>query len=96
MSGDRLPPARDDEHGARLALRTMAGWFAEDADGVPFRFDPENDLALAYDTDPPRRVPVDFRISESVPIGEDEFRSLVKRARRQLRDFELGLVPHAP
>src|SRR5437763_1544409 len=71
----------DDEHAARLALRTMAGWFAEDADGVPFRFDPENDLALAYDTDPPRRVPVDFRISESVPIDEDEFRNLVKAAR---------------
>jgi hypothetical protein len=29
---------------------TMAGWYAEDADGVPFRFDPETGAALAYDT----------------------------------------------
>jgi hypothetical protein len=63
---------------------------------VPFRFFPETDVALAYDTDPPRQVPVDFRISESVPIDEDEFWRLVKRARRQLRDFERGLVPYAP
>jgi hypothetical protein len=49
-----LPRARNTEHGARLALRTMGGFFAEDADGVPFRFDPENEVGLAYDTDPPR------------------------------------------
>jgi hypothetical protein len=88
-----LPPARNAEHGFRLALRTMMGWYGEDADGVPFRYDDENEVGLAYDTDPPRRVAVDFRISESVPIDEGEFRRLVKTARRQRRAFEQGSPP---
>jgi len=80
-----LPPARNTEHGARLALRTMMGWYGEDADGLPFRYDDENEVGLVYDTDPPRRVPVDFRISESVPLERDECWRLVMRVRAERR-----------
>lgn len=51
-----------------------------DAEGVPFSYDTEHDLALAYETDPPRRVHRAFRDDVRVCVEPDEFERLRRAA----------------
>jgi hypothetical protein len=47
-----------------------------DAAGVPFTYDDERDLGLAWDTDPPREVWRVFRDDVRISVDRDEFDEL--------------------